>query len=161
VIRGNLSFEPEQERKLITTNRRRQSILLQAGDKEGGEPDDEVLAELMLVVVEQAHAADVQAAERARPPAPRQPPVNAVPVEGVAARQPPHLLPIAARRYAHDAALLHGRAVVLFPAAAPPPAVFVFVGDLDAGESRGEQRHHLAHRHHHASYKGATQVTCG
>ena len=50
------------------------------------------------------HAADVQAAERARPAAQRQPPVDALPVEGVAARQPPYVLPVAEPRYAHAAA---------------------------------------------------------
>jgi hypothetical protein len=68
-------------RKLIATNRRKPAnstlmpILLQTGDKEGRELDDEVLAELMLIV-EQTHAADVQVAERARLPAARQPPAG-------------------------------------------------------------------------------------
>ena len=123
--------------------------VLQAGDEERREPDDEVLAELVLLLAGQAHgaAADVQAAERARPPAARQPAVDAVPVEGVAARQAPDLLPVAARRYAHAA--VPRRAVV--PAAVSPALA---VGrhlrpDLHAaaGQGRGEQRHHLAHRH--------------
>jgi hypothetical protein len=131
--------------------------VLQPSDEEGREPDDEVLAELLLLLVGQAHgaAADVQAAERACPPAACQPAVDAVPVERVAARQAPDLLPVAARRYAH-AAVIPRRAVV--PVAASPPLAVSrhllpnlhaapAAAGLGAGEGRGEQRHHLAHRH--------------
>lgn len=105
--------------------------LLQAGDKEGREPDDEVLAERLLVV-DQTHgrsAADVQAAERARPPAARQPAVDAVPVEGVSAGQPPDVVPVAARRYAHAAVRRpRRRRRVVVPAAATSPALAALIG---------------------------------
>jgi len=95
------------------------------------------------VVVDQSDgrsSGDVQAAERARPAAARQPAVDAVPVKGVSAGQPPDVVPVvAARRYAHAA--VPRRLCRRRPNRHAAAAV------LGAGESRGEQRHNLAHRH--------------
>jgi hypothetical protein len=123
-------------------------LQLQAGDEERREPDDEVVAELKLLLVDETHGrsgGDVQAAERARAAAAREPAVDAVAVEGVSAGQPPDVVPVvAARRNAH-AAVPHRRrrrrAVVAAAAATSPPT-------LGLGPRRlGEQRHNLAHRH--------------
>lgn len=89
------------------------------------------------------HAADVQAAERAGPAAQRQPPVDALPVEGVAARQAAYVLPVAEPRYAHAAA---ARVVVVVVATAADHAA-----GAGAGEGSGEERHHVPHRRHHLS----------
>jgi hypothetical protein len=125
---------------------------LQASDKERREPDDEVLAELLLLLLGQTdgRSADVETAERARPPAERQPAVDAIPVEGVSAGQAPDVVPVAARRYAHAAVPRRRRRVVVVPAAAPPPALALLgshrlcrtdrnrhtAATLGAGESR-------------------------
>jgi len=110
-------------------------LLEATGDVEGRDPDDEVLAELMLLLllVDQTHgsaAADVHATERACPLVARQPQVDAVPVESVAARQHPSLLSVAARRYTHAAVHLRTNC-----------------GDTAAaGLGQRKERHHLSHR---------------
>lgn len=114
-------------------------MFLQAGDEERREPDDEIVAELVLIRHRCCDAADVQAAERARPVAQCQPPVDAVPVERVAARQPPYVLPVTEPRYAHAAST--GVVVDVVATAANHAA--------GAGESSGEERHHVPHRRHH------------
>lgn len=88
-------------------------IVSESRDEHGGEPDHEVVGQGPLAGVlgrrlPAVAVGDVHPAERARPLAQREPPVDAVPVEGVLARQPPRGLAGADPRQA-DAALLAGR----------------------------------------------------
>lgn len=100
--------------------KRDRSRISESWDEHGGEPDDEVIGELVTAggVLRRRHRPvsvgnDVHSAERARALAQREPPVDAVPVERVPARlQPPRGLADPDPRQAHAALR---RAAVLQP----------------------------------------------
>uniref|UniRef100_A0A8R7TCG8 Uncharacterized protein n=1 Tax=Triticum urartu TaxID=4572 RepID=A0A8R7TCG8_TRIUA len=103
----------EKTRGAKSEKKHRRRSVSEPWDEHGGEPDDEVVGQGALAGVlgrglPAVAVGDVHPAERARPLAEREPPVDAVPVEGVLAREPPGGLAGADPREA-DAALLAGR----------------------------------------------------